>query len=486
MTSPQAASRVDEPPLKILVVEDSEDDFELVVAHLKRQGRRVNARRVEDEDGLRAALAADSWDVVISDFNLPRFDGAAAQRVAGELQPYTPFIIVSGHIGEDAAVDAMHAGADDYVMKHNLARLSPAIERSLRNREQRRLRMQADVALRDTLHRMRTLVSASPLAIVQLDENDCVETWNYAAERMFGWAEEEVRGQPVPFVPEDEQQAFQQFRRDVRAGVAFTNRPGRRRTRDGRVLEVLLSVAPLRTPDGHDAGAVAMLADITAQRHIERELKDLSVQMESRLEEERAAIARELHDEVGGTLVAVKANLDWLRRHAAPGAGSKIEDTDRLVGHVLAASTRLARALRPGTLDDTIVAAVGIKAAEFAERMGIPCRVRSNDDELTLPADRSNALVRVLQEALTNITKHAAATRVDVELFATPTEVTLEIRDNGRGLGEADLAKRDSFGIRGMSERLHALGGWIDVSGEPGAGTTVMVCVPRAAAQEPR
>ncbi len=469
-------------PLKLLVVEDSEDDFELLVAHLRRHGRRLQARRVEDEPGLRSALGDDTWDVVASDFNLPCFDCATAQRIAGELQPFLPFIIVSGHIGEDAAVEAMHAGADDYVMKHNLARLLPAIDRSLASRDQRRMRMESDAALRDAHERMRALVSASPLAIIQLDAQGLVQTWNHAAEAMFGWTEEEVRGCPSPHVGESATQQNLQIRRDTLNGITFANRPGQRVTKDGRVLDVLISAARVVTPDGRYAGAVTMLADVTAQRRTEAELRDLSVQMESRLEEERAGIARELHDEVGGTLVAVKADIDWLRRHASgePGARAKVDDMERMVGNVLASSTRLARALRPGSLDDTIVAAVGFKSAEFAERMGMPCRFRANDEEISLPADRSNALIRVFQEALTNITTHAGATEVDVELFATPAEVTLEIRDNGRGLRAGDDAKPGSFGIRGMRERLNALGGWIDVSGEPARGTTVMVSMPRA------
>ena len=468
--------------LKLLVIEDSEDDFELLVAHLRRRGRTLDARRVEEAEGLREALAAGPWDAVISDYNLPRFDCIEALGIVAGAAPFTPFLIVSGHLGEDAAVNAIHAGADDYVMKQNLARLVPAIERSMASREQRRLRVQADAALREAMERLHAVVSASPLAIIQLDAEGIVQTWNAAAEAMFGWSEAEVRGLPPPHVGDDEQQEYQVLRRDSRAGLSFANRPARRRTRDGRVLEVLVSAAPLVDPEGRYAGVVKMIADVTAQRRTEAELRDVSTRMESRLEEERAAIARELHDEVGGTLVAVKADLDWLRRHAAksPAEVAKIADLDRLVGQVLASSTRLARALRPGTLDDTIVAAIGFKSAEFAERMGIPCRFRTNDDELSLPADRSTALLRVFQEALTNVTKHAKATAVDVELFATPAEVTLEIRDDGRGLARGDTDKAGSFGIRGMHERLAALGGWIDVSGEPGEGTTVMVCVPRA------
>ncbi len=105
-------------PLKLLFVEDSEDDYDLVLLHLRRRGHQVSAHRVEDEQGLRAALAAGPWDAILSDYNLPRFDCIEALRIAAAEAPYTAFVIVSGHIGEDAAVEVMRHGASDYLLKN--------------------------------------------------------------------------------------------------------------------------------------------------------------------------------------------------------------------------------------------------------------------------------------------------------------------------------------------------------------------------------
>jgi signal transduction histidine kinase len=225
-----------------------------------------------------------------------------------------------------------------------------------------------------------------------------------------------------------------------------------------------------------------IMVDITALKHAEARLRELTAGWEARVEEERAAIARELHDDVGGTLAALKVDIDWLRRHAGERSDiqGKTADMEELVDSLIAASQRLALTLRPGLLDLGIVAAIEAKAAEFAGRLGIPCRFHANVEELDLATDQSNALFRVFQEALTNVTKHAGASRVDVELFATAQEVTLEIRDDGRGVAPADLAKAGSFGVRGMHERLGRLGGWAEVTGQPGKGTTVMVGLPRS------
>ena len=124
----QAAGRA---PVRILCVEDSDSDFELLQFALRAAGLAHTAIRVEDETGMRGALASGNWDAVISDHNLPSFSSAAALRVLREQEPDTPFLIVSGAIGEDAAVAAMQSGADDYLMKHSLKRLAPAIEHSL-------------------------------------------------------------------------------------------------------------------------------------------------------------------------------------------------------------------------------------------------------------------------------------------------------------------------------------------------------------------
>ena len=356
--------------IRILVVEDSADDFELLRHTLRSAPFRVEADRVEDEPSMAKALFEKRWDLVVSDHHLPRFSSAAALAVLRQGHPDTPFIIVSGMIGEDAAVEAMQAGADDYVMKSNMRRLVPAIERSLRMAEERRAKRAAQDAERKALEELRE-----------------------SRER----------------------------------------------------------------------------------------LSALAAHMEASKEAERAEIAREIHDEMGGLLTGLKADMAWLRKQVGgePRIGDKIRDAEQLLDEVVMVSKRIAKSLRPAILDQGLSAALEWQAHEFEKHAGIPCKFQSNSDELKLDAGQATGVFRVFQEALTNVAKHAHAHHVDVQVFATDELVTLEVRDDGVGVAARDLDKPDSFGVRGMQERVHHLGGWLDVNGAPGRGTTIMLSIPR-------
>lgn len=477
-------------PLRILVVEDYPEDYELLVSFLERGGAAIRAERVEDEPGLRAALARGPWDVVISDHNLPRFDSASAHRVLRETDPEVPFIIVSGHIGEAVAVDAMLNGADDYVMKHSLARLRPAISRCLSAREDRRRKREAEARLAAVVHNL-------PGTVFELrcapEQGDAHFTYlSHGAEALLGESPENLIANSDIFfrltAAGPAEPLADRLAACARAGspLDWEGRYGR----EGRWIAVRASARRVEPGALHWYGT---MMDVSALMHAEAELRDsrekvreLAAAWEMRMQEERAGFARELHDDVGGALTALKVDLDWLRRRAAAELQPKIESIRKLADSVVGASTRLARALRPGVLDYGVAAAIEAKAADFSERMAIPCHFRCNRPDLDVSSVQSHALYSVFQEALTNITKHAGATCVDADLFATDEEITLEVRDDGRGLGPDAQVKPDSFGLRGMRERIDRLGGWIDISGGPGRGTTVMVAIPRHGAAKKR
>lgn len=473
--------------LRMLVVEDSEADYELMRAIVRRAGWRLTSERVEERAALEHALSAERWDIVVSDYSLPRFSGREALEVTRESGDETPFILVSGAIGEDAAVAALHAGADDCINKDNLARLPPAIERSLASAESRRERRRAERALSDSLGRMTALVNASPLAIVALDLGGAVTLWNPAAERMFGWRAAEVRGRPLPDFGEHREGDDQRILERVLAGDTAEIETRRHRA-DGTLLEVSVSAAALHGDDGAVAGCIVLIADISDRKRSERELHEsreelraLSAHMDKAIESERTRIARELHDQVGGTLTALRSELDVLRKRVGADAdlAGRIGSMDRLVDTAVSASISMSHALRPSMLDYGIYPALEWQASEFAERNGIACRLSCNEEELALDIEQSTALFRVCQEALTNVAKHASAKTVVLELFANASAVTLEVRDDGCGLSQRALEKSGSFGVRGMLERVRALGGWLDVSGAAGRGTTLMLSIPR-------
>ena len=182
-------------PLRALIIDDSADDAELLIHDLKREGYELSTERTDTAAGLEAALDAQNWDVVLCDYNMPRFSGLEALQIVRGRGLDVPFIFVSGAMGEDVAVSAMKAGAQDYVMKGHLKRLAPAIERELRDATVRRERTYAEVRRNSMEARYRQILSIAPDAIVALDDHLNIATFNQAAGRLFGYSADEAIGQ---------------------------------------------------------------------------------------------------------------------------------------------------------------------------------------------------------------------------------------------------------------------------------------------------
>ena len=210
-------------------------------------------------------------------------------------------------------------------------------------------------------------------------------------------------------------------------------------------------------------------------------LRALRARLESVSEEERTRIAREIHDDLGGNLTAIKMALALLTRRL-PADDSVLLDkaayVDSLVDRTIETVHRISGDLRPSILDFGLVDAIAWQAKECEKQMGIPCIFMSNSDEVDLHLDQATALFRIFQEALTNIGKHAQATRIEVRLALGKNYVRLEIEDNGSGMSATDRLKPKSFGIRGMTERAAALGGNLSIEAAEQGGTIVAISVP--------
>ncbi len=408
--------------MHLLHLEDSELDHELALAHLRRAGLQVTTRRVETRAEFAAALH-EPWDLVLSDYHLPGFSGLEALEMVKASAPHLPFILVSGQIGEETAVQAMHHGASDYLLKQNLARLPPAVEHAI-----------------------------------------------------------------------------------ARAGEQ----------RERRLAEQELAQSRLR-------------------------LSQLAQHLQTSVEAERHAIAREIHDDVGGSLSALQFELDWIRRHlqpaapmelpesalsAVPGAAAggstsaptsastsasasastsavpgdpaspaappvpaasfealqqRVVSAQDMLTHAIGASQRIMQNLRPAILEQGLVAALQWMTRNFEKRTGILCSLRTSHERLQLPAGVPLVAYRTAQEALTNVLKHAQASRVVVDLSLAGGVLSLEVQDDGRGVAAPDLAKAQSFGIRGLHERASTVGGWVELTGTDagaGQGTTLILLVP--------
>ncbi len=346
--------------LRLLHLEDSDLDHVLVLAHLHRGGLKVNATRIDSEAEFVAALRKP-WDAIISDYNLPGFSGLVALDLLKASGRDVPFLIVSGEIGEEVAVEAMRNGASDYLRKGNLSRLVPALLHAVEASETRRARARADQELNESKQRLR----------------------------------------------------------------------------------------------------------------------ELAQHLQASIEQERAAIAREIHDDVGGSLTALKFELAWIARHAeSQEVIARANSALETVTHAIESSQRIMHNLRPAILEQGLVAALQWITGRFEKRSGVSCVLRTPPSLPALPIGVPLVAYRVAQEALTNITKHAHAGHVEIDLSLAGGVLSIEVSDDGVGLSNDALGKARSFGLRGLHERARTVGGWVDMSSHPGKGTTLILSVP--------
>jgi signal transduction histidine kinase len=217
-------------------------------------------------------------------------------------------------------------------------------------------------------------------------------------------------------------------------------------------------------------------------RHSRARLAELTAHTDRVKEQERTRIAREIHDELGGNLTAIKMAVAMLAARlddADPALQEKTDYVDSLVDRTIEAIHRISLDLRPALLDLGLVAALEWQVGEFDKQTGIHSSFSTNHRDIGLDNDQATALFRIAQEALTNIAKHAHASKVTVKLARLRHHVSLKITDNGSGIRQADRAKPDSFGLRGMAERARALGGTLTLSHANGGGTVVAIKIKR-------
>jgi signal transduction histidine kinase len=227
--------------------------------------------------------------------------------------------------------------------------------------------------------------------------------------------------------------------------------------------------------------------EIAEHQNATEQLRLLTAHLQSAREEERIRIAQEIHDEIGTLMTAIKMDLAFLSKEIA-GKGAKkspevlceeIGDTTKLVDNAIQTIHQIVLELRPAVLDHMgLRAALEWQLQEFQTRTKIQYQFISNLDAIHLDAERSTAVFRILQEALTNVARHAHATRVDASLQEEDDQLVLQVRDNGRGISEEQISGIGRFGLLGMRERAHASGGDVVVRGSPGQGTVVTVRMP--------
>jgi PAS domain S-box-containing protein len=257
----------------------------------------------------------------------------------------------------------------------------------------------------------------------------------------------------------------------------------------GSKIPCIVTATPFRGSSGELIGIVEDFKDISKRkrageelRRSQRRLRELASYLESAREKERTRIAREIHDELGQALTALKMDIHWLTQRLPRDDQPSIEKAkaiSELIDMNVHLVQRISSELRPGLLDNLgLSAAIEWQADQFQNRIGVKCDIISEPDDIILDQTRSTAIFRIFQETLTNIARHANATKVEVILRKKPAELALEVFDNGKGITEKEISDPKSFGLMGIRERVHSLGGVVKISGTHNKGTTVSIQIP--------
>jgi len=348
-------------PIKVLHLEDSDADHHLVRRALTDSGLQTDILRVEDRAAMVTAINAMHFDVVLMDYRLTGFTAIDAWGEISQLPGAPPCVIVSGAIGEKAAVAAIQSGISDYLHKDNLGEIARVIQRAMRLHDAKMQREKALAALRVS----------------------------------------------------------------------------------------------------------------------EKKITALAHHLQTALEQERGEISREIHDEIGGALAAIRFDVAWLARHAHNDEHrSHANAAQLMVGQALAATQRIMQNTRPAILDQGLEPSVRWLIDAHRRRTGqdiiFDCRLNST----TLEDNVRLTTYRIIQESLTNISKYAPTSKVKIDISNSGGVLTAEIVDDGPGFDASHLNNTKGFGLKGLSERAVNIGGWLDIVSIPNKGTSINLVIP--------
>jgi two-component system sensor histidine kinase UhpB len=503
-------------PLHILLVEDSDNDALLLELALQRAGFNFQCKRVETPVEMSAALDAQQWDVVIADYVLPHFDGLAALAMVKARGLDLPVVIVSGHITDDTAVAAMKAGAHDYVMKANLARLGPAIDRELREAEVRRAQRASEKELWEEQAFRNALENSIPSGIAVVDLRGSQTYVNRAFCRMVGWTDAELIGKKPPFdywPPEEVQNITSALAKVVESQCPPGGLELRLRRKDGQQFDALLLVTALKDTFDNTTGWLSSITDITQRKQAEDALRrsheelerrvrertaDLSaanVQLQAALAErrrlehelleitdkERRRIGLDLHDDLGQKLTGIALMSKGLQMRLARNGSPEAQEAGRiqtLIQETMNQTRELSHDLV--TLDlreKDLVSAMENLVRHLQRTFEISCNFSCNATIPPLEPNVVTQLYKITQEAVTNAIKHGKAKGVEICLRNGGDSLTLSIRNDGLPFPEV-VAGSAGIGLRIMSYRAHLIGATFEIKPGERQGAVVTCKVP--------
>lgn len=356
--------------------------------------------------------------------------------------------------------------------------------------------------LRESEERYRTVFENAMDVIFSLSLDGTITAVNPAFERESGWRAEEWIGQHIIHLlhPSEVRRALRLLG-EVKSNKIPPTQEFRIRVKNGSYSTAEFRTTPF-IRDGSVAGFLGIARNVTGRKQAEhalrqanelleqkvhertQELRLLSARVQDAIEEQRAMIAREVHDELGAALTRLQMDLGWLAAKGAEdgaAAASRIVEMQSLVGQTIQSIQKISAELRPAMLDDLgLGATIEWYVREFERHSGVRCTLTLQSDTPNLTRTQATALYRILQEALTNIMRHASASEARVALFEDEQTVYLRISDNGRGIPSSKVASIQSMGLLGMKERARMIGGELLITTDNNSGTSISVNVSKS------
>jgi PAS domain S-box-containing protein len=344
----------------------------------------------------------------------------------------------------------------------------------------------------DTLRKFSRAIEQSPVSIIITDTKASIEYVNPRFEMVTGYRKEEVIGRNPNVLKSSEtpSSVWTDLWQTITNGGEWRGE-FRNRKKNGDVLWESAIITSLSDEHGVITNYVAVQEDITTRKRTEDELhlsrnqlRALAARVTSAREEESKQLAREIHDEFGQALTAIKLDVSWLAsklRTEEEAVRGKVQATLALIDSTIACLRNIASRLRPKMLDELgLVPAIEWQVEQFQKRTGLKCEMVCSTDVSRIGPEQATAVFRIVQEALTNIARHARATRADVSIYEECGDLIVEIRDNGVGIAPERVHDIKSLGLLGMRERALAVGGNVTVVGASGKGTIVGLQLPIA------
>lgn len=430
--------------LRVLIVEDSRFDAAVLAGELERGGYVLEYELVDSPEAMREAFAGKPWDIVISDYVMPDFSGLDAIRILHESGHDIPIIIVSGKIGEETAVEAMKAGAHDYLIKGNLTRLIPAIERELSEAEERRKRKRAEAELKSTKEKLESFINNTSDAIIIFDLEGKVIQVNNGFEEIYGWTSGEVVGLELPTIPAGIKKETLKLLDEVKTGKVLTAFETTRQRKGGSIFDVSATISPIKDHDGTIVAFAGISRDITERKKAEEQTR-CSLK-------EKETLLREIHHRVKNNMQVISSLLRLQSKFIKDRDDIEIfKDSENRISSMSLVHEKLYQSRDFTKIDFNVYISDLVKSLfhSYGANNVVPV---INVDNVSLGIESAIPCGLIINELVTNALKYAFPNgkRGEIKIFLgyEGEDIVLNIYDNGVGIPEnIDFDKTGTLGL---------------------------------------